>query len=293
MLRLDKFDIPVAGTTIHARSGGAGPPLLLLHGIPQDNRMWDQVLPRLVERFTVVAADLRGFGGSGTPPSDPEHTPYAMRTLALDQVELMRRLGHDRFAVAGHDRGARCAYRMALDHPAVVTALCVMDVVPTAHAFRHADMDFALAYWVWSFLAAPAPVPERLISGDPTGFVDHLLDSWSSDPEAIRASARVGYRRQFTEPARVHAICEQYRAAATLDVAHDDDDLGRRRITCPTLVLWSADGPLSSWYDTLAVWREWADDVRGGPVAGGHFLPEESPDAVSSALLEFLAEQAS
>ena len=285
---MQSFDVPVSETTIHGRTGGEGPPLLLLHGIPQDNHMWDRLIPDLLEHFTVVAADLRGYGGSGTPPSDATHTPYAMRALARDQVELMSALGHDRFAVAGHDRGGRCAYRMALDHPDVVTSLCVMDIVPTGHAFHHADMEFAIGYWVWSFLAAPAPVPERLISGDPAAFVDYMLDAWSSNPDAIPESVREGYRRQFTDPARVHAICEQYRAAATLDVTHDDEDLGRRRITCPTLVLWSEDGPLATWYDTLAVWRDWAEDVQGGPIAGGHFLPEESPDAVVSSLLGFL-----
>ena len=285
---IETFDIEVSGTTIHGRTAGDGSPLLLPHGIPEDHRMWDKVVPELVRHHTVVAADLRGYGSSGTPASDDRHSPYSMRSLALDQVELMAALGHKRFAVAGHDRGARCAYRLALDHQEAVTALCVMDIVPTSHAFRHAEMEFALGYWVWSFLAAEAPMPERMIEANPAILVDHMLDSWSSDVSAFSPEARERYRTQFFDPARVHAICEQYRAAATLDVEHDEADLGRRKITCPTLVLWSGDGPLSSWYDPLAVWREWATDVTGGAIPGGHFMPEESPAQVTSALLDFL-----
>lgn len=283
----DQFDIEVSGTVIHGRRGGSGPPLLLLHGIPETHLMWHRVAPALAEEFSVVATDLRGYGDSGTPPSSADHAPYAMRAVANDQVELMRRLGHERFAVAGHDRGARCGYRMALDHPDTVTALAVLDIVPTAEAFHRADRDFSLGYWVWSFLAAPFPVPERLIAGAPATLVDHMLESWSEDPGVFPPELRAAYLEQFHDQDTVHAICEQYRAAATLDLSHDEADRGQHRLRCPVLALWSANGPVNSWYEPLAVWQQWADDVRGGPVSAGHFLPEEAPHQIGTALAEF------
>jgi haloacetate dehalogenase len=284
----EEFDIATAGTTIHGRRGGAGPPVLLLHGIPETHQMWHRVAPTLAERFTVIATDLRGFGASGTPPSAPDHAPYSMRELARDQVEVARTLGHDRFAVVGHDRGARCAYRMALDHPDTVTRLAVLDIVPTGDAFRRADKDFSLGYWVWSFLAAPEPVPERLIAAAPDVFVNHMLDAWSDVPDAFPPELRAEYVARFRDPETVHAICEEYRAAATLDYQHDEADRGGRRIGCPVLALWSATGAVANWYQPLEIWRAWADDVRGGPLDAGHFLPEEAPDETSRQLVEFL-----
>lgn len=284
----EAFDVATSGTTIHGRRGGTGPPVLLLHGIPETHLMWHRVAPQLAERFTVVATDLRGFGDSGTPPSTPDHAPYSMRELARDQVEVMQALGYDRFMVAGHDRGARCAYRMALDHPRAVSRLAVLDIVPTGEAFRRADMAFSLGFWVWSFLAAPEPVPEQLIARAPAVFVDHMLDTWSDVSGAFPAEVRSEYVAQFGRPDTVHAICEQYRAAATLDYQHDEADRGRRRIACPVLALWSRAGPLASWYEPLEVWRDWADDVQGGPVAAGHFIPEEAPDETAQRLIAFL-----
>jgi haloacetate dehalogenase len=197
--------------------------------------MWHAVAPRLAEQHTVVATDLRGFGASGKPPSTPDHAPYSMREIARDQVEVMAELGFDRVAVVGHDRGARCAYRMALDHPSVVERLAVLDVVPTGDAFARADADFALGYWVWSFLAAPEPVPETMIAAAPEVFVGHMLDAWTADgADAFPPELREAYVAAFRDPATVHAICEEYRAAATLDRDHDEADRGRRRITCPT-----------------------------------------------------------
>lgn len=283
----DQFNVEVSGTVIHGRRGGSGLPLLLLHGIPETHLMWHRVAPALAERFTVVATDLRGYGDSGTPPSSPDHEPYAMRAVAADQVEAMAHLGYPRFAVAGHDRGGRCAYRMALDFPEVVTTLAVLDIVPTAEAFARADHEFSLGYWVWSFLAAPYPVPEELIASAPATFVDYMLDSWSQRPEVFTPKLRAAYLEQFRNPKHVHAICEQYRAAATLDVAHDEADRGQHRLRCPVLALWSAGGAVDSWYEPLTVWRQWADNVRGHPVDAGHFLPEELPEETSSALLEF------
>lgn len=286
----EEFDVDVSGCTVHGRRGGSGPALLLLHGIPETHLMWHRVAPVLAERYTVVVTDLRGFGDSSAPPSDADHAPYSMRMLAVDQVEVMARLGYPRFAVAGHDRGGRCAYRMGIDHPEAVRALAVLDIVPTAEAFRLADAEFSLGYWVWSFLAAPSPVPERLVSGAPEAFVDHMLDSWSARPGVFPPGIRAAYLRTFTDQGAVHAVCEQYRAAATLDVAHDEADRGRRRLRCPVLALWSAGGPVDTWYDPVAVWREWADDVRGRALDGGHFLPEEVPDEVAGALRDFLDE---
>jgi haloacetate dehalogenase len=251
--------------------------------------MWHRVAPRLAEHFTVVATDLRGFGDSGTPPSTPDHAPYSMRAMARDQVEVMSALGYDRFGVVGHDRGARCAYRMALDRPRIVTRLAVLDIVPTGDAFRRADMHFGLGHWVWSFLAAPEQVPEQLIVRAPAVVVDHMLDSWSDVPDAFPAEIRAEYIAKFSAPETVHAICEEYRAAATLDYQHDEADRGKRRITCPILVLWSGTGPVARWYQPLEIWRAWADEVHGGPVSAGHFIAEEAPDQTTRHLVEFLA----
>jgi haloacetate dehalogenase len=287
--RFEEFDIATAGTTIHGRRGGQGPPVLLLHGIPETHLMWHRVAPRLAERFTVVATDLRGFGASGTPPSTPDHAPYSMRAIARDQVEVMAALGYEEFAVAGHDRGARCAYRMALDHPATVARLAVLDIVPTGEAFGRADMDFSLGFWVWSFLAAPDPVPERLIAGAPEVLVNHMLDAWSDRADVFPADIRAAYTGQFRDAGRVHAICEQYRAAATLDCQHDQADRGRLLITGPTLALWSETGPVARWYQPLEIWKTWSREVRGGPVPAGHFIPEEAPDLTARHLIEFLS----
>jgi pimeloyl-ACP methyl ester carboxylesterase len=186
--------------------------------------MWHPVAPALSVHHTVVATDLRGYGDSGKPTSTDDHSPYSMRALAVDQVEVMRNLGFERFGVAGHDRGARCAYRMALDHPEVVTRLAVLDILPTGDVFRDADAEFALGFWVWSFLAAPAPIPETLVRQSPAMFVDHLLASWSDRPDAFPAEVRHEYVEKFSDPATIHAICAQYRAAATLDRRHDEAD---------------------------------------------------------------------
>jgi haloacetate dehalogenase len=282
------FDIATSGTTIHGRRGGTGPPVLLLHGTPQTHLMWHRVAPRLAEQFTVVATDLRGYGGSGKPPSTPDHAPYSMRTLAQDQVDVMAALGYPSFHVVGHDRGARCAYRMALDHPEAVRRLAVLDIVPTGDVFRRADMDFSLGFWVWSFLAAPEPVPELLFERAPDVLVNHMLDEWSDEPGAILDEVRAQYVAQFATPDAIHALCEQYRAAATLDYQQDEADRGRRRIGCPTLALWSHTSSVAAWYDPMEIWRDWADDLRGGPVPAGHFLPEEAPAEIARQLLDFL-----
>ena len=270
---------------LRVRHAGSGPPLLLLHGHPQTHAMWHRVAPRLAADFTVIAPDLRGYGGSSRPPTTPDHAPYSMRAKARDMVALMDRLGFDRFFVAGHDRGGRCAYRLALDHPACVRKLAVLDIIPTGEAFRRADMDFGLTFWMWFFLAQPAPLPERLIEADPEGFYLHLLDRAAevADPEALD-----DYLEQLRDPATIHAMCEGYRAAATIDYRLDEADRGRRRITCPLLALWAKD-PLDAWYDVLAIWRDWADDVRGRVFDCGHYLPEEAPDETCAELHRFFS----
>jgi haloacetate dehalogenase len=285
----EQATIDTGEARIRIRHGGSGPPVLLLHGIPETHVMWHAVAPRLAREFTVVAADLRGYGDSSKPPSTADHAPYSKRAMARDQVEVMRQLGFDQFFVAGHDRGARCAYRMALDHPQRVLKLAVLDIVPTGEAFRRADKDFALAYWIWLFLSQPHDFPERVIGNDPQLFLDHMLDSWSSVPNAFTDSVRAEYARAFRDPETIHAICEEYRAASTLDFRHDEEDRGNRRIGCPVLALWSKHSAFVGWYDVLAVWRDWADDVRGRALDCGHFLAEEAPDETYRELRGFFA----
>lgn len=282
--------IDTGETTIRVRHGGSGPPLLLLHGIPQTHLMWHKVAPALAQDFTVVATDLRGYGESGKPPSTPNHAPYAMRALARDQAAVMHQLGFAHFTVAGHDRGGRCAYRLALDFPERVTKLAVLDIIPTGDSFNRANAEFANGFWVWSFLAAPKGVPEQLIGANPQPLLDHMLDSWTTIPDPFPAEVRAAYLRNFSDPTTLHAICEEYRAATTLAWQHDEADRGQRRIACPTLALWGNDGALPAWYDPLAIWREWADDVRGHGLDCGHFLPEEAPDDTYAALRDFFAD---
>jgi haloacetate dehalogenase len=277
---------------IRVRYGGTGPPVLLLHGIPETHVMWHRLAPLLATDFTVVATDLRGYGDSSKPESTADHAPYSKRAMARDQVEVMRQLGFDRFAVVGHDRGARCAYRMALDHPERVRSLAVLDIVPTGDALNRADAKVALAYWIWFFLSQPYDLPERVLGTHAKLFLDHMLDNWSTTPDAFTANVRAEYLRTFGDPATQHAICEEYRAATTLDHQHDEADRGRRRIACPVLALWSLHGSLTQWYDVLAVWREWADDVRGRGLECGHFLAEEAPNETYAELSAFLRSQA-
>ena len=282
-----EFDIETEETLIHGRKGGDGPPLLLLHGFPQTHLMWHAIAPRLAQRFTVVAADLRGYGKSGTPPSTDDHEPYSKRAMARDMVAVMGKLGYERFSVAGHDRGGRCAYRMALDHPDSVIRLAVLDLVPTSEAFNRADMEFALGFWPWSLLAQASPFPERLIAGNPELIANYPLDTWSSDPGRFPSDVRDEYERQFHDSKHVHAICEEYRAAATLDFQHDEGDKGHRRIKCPVLALWSKHGAVEAWYDPIEIWKEWATDVAGRAIDCGHFLPEEAPEETYEELVAF------
>lgn len=289
----EPLTVDVGDTTIFARMKGSGPPLLLLHGFPETHRMWHGVAPPLANEFTVVCADLRGYGASGTPPSTPDHVPYAKRAMALDMVRLMDALGFARFSVVGHDRGGRVAYRMALDHPRQVARLAVLDVVPTVDAIERADARLALAFWPWSLLAQPEPLAERLILGDPEAVVLDATTQWGTPPESFAPGACAAYADALRDPARVHAICEEYRAAVTLDVAHDRADrTAARRITCPTQVLWAEGSALDVWYadvgGPLGLWRAWASAVIGRAVQGGHFFPEARPAETAEALRAFL-----
>ena len=272
--------------------GGTGPPVLLLHGYPQTRLMWDAVAGRLTDRFTVVAADLPGYGDSFRPVVAPDHVPHSKRALALDLVQAMAALGHERFAVYGHDRGGRIAYRMALDHPDRVSAVAVLDVVPTGEVWSRADAQLALLYWHWGFLAQPAPLPERMIGADPGAFVDLHVRRLGLGQAAGRYPPEVmaAYRRQLDDPEVVEAICEDYRAGADVDREHDDADRQQqRRIACPLLALWSSRGALPRLYgDVLDVWRPWATDVRGFGVDASHFLAEDQPDVVAGHLAELL-----
>jgi haloacetate dehalogenase len=285
--------VDVGATTIHVESGGAGPPVLLLHGFPETHRMWRGVAARLAERFTVVCADLRGYGSSGCPPSDDDHTPYSKRAMADDMVRVMAELGFDRFTLVGHDRGGRVAYRTALDHPEHVERLAVLDIVPIDVAWDRADDRLALGFWPWSLLAQPAPLPEQLVGAAPQAVIDTALSpEWGTPADTFDDESCAAYLAQLQDSEHLHAICEEYRAAAGIDREHDRADRAAgRRIACPVLALWSGAGPLGSWYDDLggplALWRPIAPQVTGHAVDGGHFFPEEHPRATAEALAAF------
>ena len=285
-------EVPTGETSIFVRSSGAGPAILLLHGFPQTHLMWRDIAPLLAASFTVVCPDLRGYGRSGCPRSASDHSPYSKRAMARDMAEVMEQLGFGRFAVAGHDRGGRVAFRLAMDHPNRIERLAVLDVLPGSAMWERADARLALAFWPWSLLAQPEPLPERLLAGDPGAVVDDALTQWDTPRSAFSGAVRDAYVDALRDPAHVHAICEEYRAAASIDREHDEADrkLGRK-ITCPLLALWSAKGGLEHWYGDaggpLALWREWADDVAGGAVEGGHFFAEEKPQEIARTLAHF------
>jgi haloacetate dehalogenase len=297
MAMFDGFDtaeVQTDGTTIFLRRCGTGPAVLLLHGFPQTHLMWRDVAPRLARRHTVICADLRGYGRSGCPPSADDHSPYGKRAMAKDMVAVMARFGFRQFAVAGHDRGGRVAYRLALDHPERVNCLAVLDVLPVAEMWDRADARFAKAFWPWSLLAQPAPLPERLISAAPEAVIDNALGGWGSPSAAFPAEVRAAYIDALRDPLRIHSICEEYRAAATLDRDHDNQDRANsRRISCPTLALWSTGSALDTWYvqdgGPLAIWNNWAANVQGHSMNGGHFFPEEQPELTATLLQSFFS----
>jgi haloacetate dehalogenase len=271
--------------TLRVRHGGSGPPLLLLHGHPQTHVMWHAVAPGLAERFTVVVPDLRGYGESSKPETTPDHEPYSKRAMARDQVALMWELGFERFSVCGHDRGARVAYRLALDTPAAVELLAVLDIVPTGEALRRTDLLFAQTYWHWFFLSQPEGLPERMIEADPDAY--YFRQRYQAR-EKFAPEALEDYLRCVRRPETIHAMCEDYRAGMTIDFELDEAERGKKRIECPVLVLWGGRGRLAELYDdVLAIWCDWADNVRGRALDCGHFLAEELPEETLAELLAF------
>jgi haloacetate dehalogenase len=279
---LERVDVGEA--VLRVRHGGSGPPVLLLHGHPRTHATWHRVAPLLARSHTVVCPDLRGYGESSKPPTTADHAPYAKRAMAADCLALMRALGHERFAVAGHDRGAYVALRTALDHPAAVTALAVLDAVPIGEALARCDARFAASWWHWFFYGQTAKRAERVISADP--------DAWyGGDPERMGKEAYDDYRRAIQNPATVHAMMEDYRAGLGPDRDHDDEDHhAGRQVTCPTLVLWATEDDLEALYgDVLAVWRPWAANLRGHPFRSSHHMAEEAPEELAAELLGFLS----
>jgi len=284
--------VAVSGTEINLRLGGSGPALLLLHGYPQTHVMWHRIAPRLAERFTVVCADLRGYGDSGKPESgapigDSSHAAYSKRAMAADQAEVMTALGFERFSVVGHDRGARVTHRLLLDHGARVDKAAVLDIAPTLDMYETTDRDFAEAYYHWFFLIQPYDLPERMIGADPDYYLDKKIGKWSKTGGCFAPEALAEYKRCFRDPATIHATCEDYRAAAGIDLAHDRADRDRR-IVPPLLVLWGAKGVIERSYDVLGLWSERAGEVSGRALPCGHFLAEEAPEETLEALLAFL-----
>jgi haloacetate dehalogenase len=277
-------EIKTSGATVVAVHGGNGPPLLLLHGYPQTHVMWHKVAPLLANEFTIVATDLRGYGDSSKPAGGPDHAGYSKRAMAQDQVEAMSRLGFESFSVAGHDRGGRVAHRMALDHPDRVTRLALLDIVPTHRLYTESRREFATSYFWWFFLIQPEPLPETMIANSVELWLEQKFGK--AAPGAITGEAHAEYLRCFRNPETIHASCEDYRAAASIDLEHDEADM-RRKIACPLLALWGERAPMHRLYDVAATWRERATNVTGKALPGTHYFTEEIPDVVAEELRGF------
>jgi haloacetate dehalogenase len=292
-LRVAGFDyrrVDVEGVTVNCAVAGSGAPLLLLHGYPENHLMWRQVAPVLARDHTVVLSDLRGYGDSGKPAQDAAGLVYSKRFMARDQAGLMRQLGFGPFQLVAHDRGARVAHRLVLDHPDAVTRLAVLDIVPTRHVLGHVTRDMATAYYHWFFLAAGNGVPEHMIAADPGYWVRSLTGPLLGEGASIDPQVMADYIRCFGDPGTIAGSCADYRSAAGIDLVHDEESFAAgHRIGCPVLVLWGTQGFVGRGYDPLTVWRQYAPDIRGHALPTGHFLPEEAPDLVSAALRDFLA----
>ena len=279
--------IRTSGAAINFVQGGVGPPLLLLHGYPQTHAIWHRTAPELAKRFTVVASDLRGYGDSEKPHGLTDHGNYSKRAMALDQVEVMRALGFDEFLVVGHDRGGRVAHRMALDHPAAVLKLAVLDIVPTRTMYANVSREFAKAYYHWFFLLRPEPIPETLIGANPDFYLESHIGSRHAGLKPFAPDALAEYRRCFRDPAAIHASCEDYRAAESIDLEHDEADIDRK-LSAPLLVLWGKHGTIARCFQPLADWAERAESVQGRPLDCGHYIPEEAPAELLTELSGFL-----
>jgi haloacetate dehalogenase len=282
-------EVEVAGNTLFVRRYGEGPAILLVHGFPRTSLMWRFLAPRLAEHRTVICVDLRAYGRSGIPASTDDHFPYSKRAMAKELVDVMGQLGFPTFALMGHDRGGRVCYRMALDYPQHVERLAVFDVIPILEAWSRTDARFAQTYWPWILLAQEPPLPESYLLGAPKAVFENPFGHGSFGPEILEE-----YLATFRNPDRVHGICEEYRAAATIDVEHDraDKDVSKR-IDCPMLHLWAEGGPLDTFYaldgGPLGIWRQWAPHVHGQAMQGGHFFPEENPEDTVVVVKRFLS----
>ncbi|WP_374444348.1 alpha/beta fold hydrolase [Stella sp.] len=282
-------DAMTAAGPIRYVVGGSGPPMLLLHGHPQTHAMWHRVAPLLARHFTVVASDLRGYGDSAKPASDATHLAYSKRAMAQDQVELMAGLGFDRFALVGHDRGGRVGHRLCLDHPGRVSTFAALDIVPTRAMYQQISLAWARPYYHWFFLIQPFDLPERMIQADPDFYLAwHMEKRQRTKAGIFDPEAMAEYRRCYRLPGTIHAICEDYRAAASIDLEHDEADLDRR-IDCPMLALWGAAGVVAEHFDPIAEWRKRARDVSGRAIDAGHYLAEEAPEETAEALAAFVA----
>ena len=289
----DGFELTTVTTSqgsFRLRHGGSGPPLLLVHGNPQTHAMWHKVAPVLARTYTVVAPDLRGYGGSMKPPATADHAPYSKRAMAADLVEIMQRLGHQRFQLVGHDRGARVAHRLALDHPERLQKLALLDIVPTIEHFERADMAFGLGYYHWFWFAQPHPFPETLINAAPDAWFRAHTSREPKDDGFFHPEALADYLHHARNPEMIRGMCEDYRAATTIDLVHDRESRAAgQKIACPLLALWGDKGKIGQWYDAMEVWRRYAKGpVTGGAVPSGHYLAEEAPDAVLAWLDGFL-----
>ncbi|WP_367394769.1 alpha/beta fold hydrolase [Cupriavidus sp. Agwp_2] len=276
-------EVEIAGV-----QGGSGPPLLLLHGHPQSHLIWHRVAPRLADHFTVIATDLRGYGSSSAPPGNAGHERYSKRAMAQDQVGLMAKFGFTRFALCGHDRGARVAHRLCADHPEAVSRAMLLDIAPTLAMYERTSMAFAAAYWHWFFLIQPTPFPETLINAEPEFYLQKLVGLRQAGPSPFAPDAMAAYVAAMRDPARVHAMCEDYRAAATIDLEHDraDREAGRR-LALPLRVLWGEHGVVARCFEPLALWQEVATDVSGEALPCGHYIPEEAPEPLLEEMLGF------
>jgi haloacetate dehalogenase len=276
--------IETSGATIHTLRGGSGPPLLLVHGYPQTHVEWHKIAARLAEKFTVVMTDLRGYGDSSKPPDGENHSNYSKRAMAADQIEVMRALGFERFAMVGHDRGARVTWRLAVEHPEAVTRAAALDIVPLPYSMM--SREFATEYWHWFFLIQPAPFPETMIGNSVEFFLRSRFSRPTVAASAVSREAFDEYLRCFRDPASVHATCEDYRAGASIDLEHSGMD-GAKRVQCPLLILWGQRGTVGRLYDVMKIWRQHGVNVQGKALPSGHFLPEEVPEETLSELLAF------